>query len=165
MPSKLNTSFGTIGHVSFWPKHQPLRRVGEILGNPSNIRYARVADMWNHWPKDTLRLTVNRDYGFPRPVIAHRIQRRVKAALYEAMRQRGYDHEGRSLRKEKPGLTGTLFINPARPKMVGLEDPMPSMVQDCSTLVTRIEDFLRKQGPNPLASRGSHTVAVHKSSW
>lgn len=85
--------------ISYTPKHLPSYPSSLILADKYHPLYYRTRARYLAYPRDTLwlRISCNNLVALKRVVRAH-CQKRLKAAIIQALRDAGFDSQGRALK-------------------------------------------------------------------
>jgi hypothetical protein len=90
----------TLARIHYSPQFAPYKRDLEVLTNPHNVIHYKIRDRYAQLPKDTLRWQVFTGMSvkvLDKAVTREHLRRRYKEAFREALRNRGFDRDGKLL--------------------------------------------------------------------
>lgn len=116
---------------------------------PSYTSYAKLNDVYDPlhtytrarflaFPRDTLWVRVNANILQINSTIRNRYRRRIKAALQEVFREKGYEPNGKKLGGETDGFVGTLNVM-AGVKLMAAD--WKEVKKDANYVVTRLQEM------------------------
>lgn len=142
---------GVKGVVLRWSRTKvPFKEQRMNLANELNPLYARYRDEWMKTPDNILRWRVTTNTSsdqLNKEVLRRRLKRRWQAAFRYALKQRGFDHRGQSLRSvtedgPKQPLTGTLEMLIHRGS--GFHEEFTTLVSQADAIVLALMRQMRK---------------------